>query len=124
MRYPVACSVLLLFLGTGSAAAQELPNDAVTLGCYLESNGVRTPVTLVFSQKLQALRWQAAWWDAAISPDSIDFRPTSESAQIRFEKSFRMTIDRRTGRLHLRSADGGSTWGACKVPIPSPSQVL
>jgi hypothetical protein len=124
MRYPVACPVLLLFLGTGSAAAQELPNDAVTLGCYLESNGVRTPVTLVFSQKLQALRWQAAWWDAAISPDSIDFRPTSESAQIRFEKSFRMTIDRRTGRLHLRSADGGSTWGACKVPIPSPSQVL
>lgn len=124
MRYPVACSLLLLFLRTGYAVALDLPDDAVTLGCYLESNGVRTPVTLVFSQKLQALRWQAAWWDASISAESIVFGPTSESARIRLEKSFRMTIDRRTGRLHLRSADGGSTWGACKVPIPSPSRVL
>jgi len=122
MRHLVASTLLLLVMGTGSATARELPEDAVQLGCYVESSGVRTPATLVFSQKLQALRWQAAWWDASISTERIVLSPTSESARIRFEKSFRMTIDRRTGRLHLRSADGRSTWGTCKVS--SVSKVL
>jgi hypothetical protein len=115
MRQPLAYALLLLFMGMGPATAGELPEDAVQLGCYVESSGVRTPATLVFSQKLQALRWQAAWWDASISPEKIVLSPTSESARIRLEKSFRMTIDRRTGRLHLRSADGRSTWGTCKA---------
>ncbi len=122
MRSPVACALLLLVLRTTTTAADALPDDAVQLGCYVDSDGVRTPATLVFSQKRQALRWQAAWWDASISSDRIVLRPTSESARVRFERSFRMTIDRRTGRLHLRSADGRSMWGACEVS--SPSQVL
>jgi len=119
MRSTVACTLILLVLRTAAASADGLPDDAVKLGCHLESDGVRTAATLVFSQKRQALRWQAAWWDASISSDSIVLRPTSESASVRIERSFRMTIDRRTGRLHLRSADGRSTWGTCEVSSPS-----
>jgi len=119
MRYHITCAALLVTAAAPSTMAGELPADAVHLGCRLESNGVSTPATIVFSEKLQALRWDTTWWDAAVGPDRIVIRPTSDQARVRFQKSFQMTIDRRTGRLHLKSADGRSVWGSCKRAMPT-----
>ena len=119
MRFHIAGATLLLAAGAPFTMAGDLPADAVHLGCRLESNGISTPVTVVFSEKLQALRWDTAWWDASIRPERIVIRPTSDQARVRFQKSFRLTIDRRTGRLHLESADGRSVWGTCERARPT-----
>ena len=115
MRYFSACAALLLAAEAPLSMAGELPDDAVHLGCRLESNGVSTPASVVFSEKLQALRWDSAWWDASVGPERIVIRPTSSEARVHFRSAFSITIDRRTGRLHLKSAEGESVWGICKT---------